>query len=278
MAKSKILKQLVNEEVSLEVALKRLMLLSTDLGYEELKQWAKKELNGYQKEDTLPDYRKLKSRSLVYSGINGSYQLTNNPLPLSYLNSETLDAIQDIFIYEPIKTIVEKASSKEAKLHIDRTQLAGEVYENTNDGYIGVQCTRISQIFQPAQFESIASNVSTKTLEIFMELDKVFGNLDSLDIDTSEKSIIEKTKESINYIIYDNSVNITGNAKIKNSNLTTGNNVKNNQSKIKTKNSNLGSGSNYVVTETKIEADIETNINKEKEKSNWWMKMFGRKH
>ena len=46
MAKSKILKELANNEVPLDVALKRLLIICDDLDYKELFSWAEKELNG----------------------------------------------------------------------------------------------------------------------------------------------------------------------------------------------------------------------------------------
>ena len=47
MAKSKIIKELANNDISLEVALNRLMIIASDIENEELSQWAERELNGY---------------------------------------------------------------------------------------------------------------------------------------------------------------------------------------------------------------------------------------
>lgn len=276
MAKSNILKELVNNEVSTEIALKRLMLLANDLGYEELKLWAKKELNGYDTKDEIPDYRKMQSINLIYSGISGNYQITNNPLPMGYLNSDTLKEIRGISIKEPIKTIQDKANSDKEQLHIDRTYLAGQVYKNTQDGFWGVQCTKISQIFQASQFEEIVSKINMKVLEVFLELDKKFGNLDALDIDTSNTKIIKNVEHTINFILNDNSVNISDKSKIKDSNLTTGNNVDNKKTNLKTKNTNIGEGTNSVVTETVIDTDVNTTIKKEEKKKSWFKKLFRR--
>lgn len=57
MAKSKILKELANNEVPLDVALKRLLIICDDLDYKELFSWAEKELNGYFGEESVPEYR-----------------------------------------------------------------------------------------------------------------------------------------------------------------------------------------------------------------------------
>lgn len=44
MAKSKIIKDLANNQISIEVALQRLMIIASDLDNEELLAWAEAEL------------------------------------------------------------------------------------------------------------------------------------------------------------------------------------------------------------------------------------------
>ena len=53
MAKSKVLKELANNEITLDVALKRLLLICNDLNYTELFSWAEKELNGYSSDEAV---------------------------------------------------------------------------------------------------------------------------------------------------------------------------------------------------------------------------------
>lgn len=74
MAKSKIIKELANNQISMEVALQRLMIIASDLGNEELLTWTETELQGYSPSDTLPEYRNIHSTYFVYSGINGGVQ------------------------------------------------------------------------------------------------------------------------------------------------------------------------------------------------------------
>ncbi len=47
MAKSRIIKELANNEISLEVAFNRLLIIASDIENEELINWATNELNGY---------------------------------------------------------------------------------------------------------------------------------------------------------------------------------------------------------------------------------------
>ena len=168
MAKSKIIKELVNNEVSLTIALRRLYVLANDIGNEEIKNWADKEMNGYNKEDTLPDYRTFNSCELIYSGINGRYQVTNQPLPRGFSTSQTINRISTHNITAPLSEIEEYSKSKNS-LGKDRTDLAGEVEKNSDNGLTSVQCFQIQQIIPAAQFARITNAIYNVVLKSLIE-------------------------------------------------------------------------------------------------------------
>ena len=82
------------------------------------------------------------------------------------------------------------------------------------DAYVDIDLGMVSDII---------SKVKTKILETLLFLEKEFGNLDGLDIDISTKTE-EELKSIIQHIqvnLYDNSIAIGNNNKIKNSNIVT---------------------------------------------------------
>ena len=81
MAKSKVIKELASNEISLEVALNRLLIIASDIENDELAQWVENELNGYSDGAELPAYRVIDNTHFVYSGINGRFKVENAPLP-----------------------------------------------------------------------------------------------------------------------------------------------------------------------------------------------------
>ena len=280
MAKSKIIKELVNEEISIEKALKRILLLANDIENNDLKQWVEKELNGYDDSDDIPDYRILGSLNLIYSGINGGFQVKNSPLPMICLNSETFDDIKKIKIFEPIGSIQDKANNKEGTLHMDRTYLASEVYNNTFDGLTGIQCMSISQVFDRYQFSNIVKRVNLKALDILMRLEKEFGNLDKLDVETKDIDTMENLAKDLKVVVYDKSIHYEK-SKVKNSPIVT-DAAKVDMKKNKTKNfnSNTGKGNNNIEKHTDIKTDIKLEANIEqckKRKKSWLEKLFRRK-
>lgn len=182
MAKSEIIQRLIENEIKLSDALYRVLVISTELGNEKVSEWVKSELNGYETIDILPSYRKTISTNLTYSGINGRYQITNSPLDLTYLTAETIELIKDVADNDPITSVEHKLTQDGELFQRDLTHLAGEVYRNTNDGYIGLQCTRISQVVPKQFYHKIYTEVKTKLVEILLMLEEELGSLDKKDI------------------------------------------------------------------------------------------------
>ncbi len=184
MAKSKILKELANNEITIDIALKRLLLICNDLNYTEVFTWAEKELNGYSSEEPVPEYRNLGIGKIRYSGLKGTMssclKLSNQPMPVQWIPKEFMDLICNNYERCTIANIIERAKSNNI-FSADLTSLAGVIS-------VGISFTSISQTFDSTIYMEIANKVSNILFKIFMKLDKEYGNLDDLDIDTHGKS------------------------------------------------------------------------------------------
>ncbi len=212
MAKSKIIKELANKEISIEVGLNRLLIIASDIENNELIQWAKSELNGYDNEERIPNYREVGLGQIIYSGINGRLQVENQPLPYQAIDKELIEQLEKFKFSEDISTIEQFAFNDNGTTGSDLTFLAGNVYKNTR-----IQCLSIRMNFSKEVFIGILSSIRTKLLEIFIALDKEFGNLDDLDIDIDiNGKDLESLNNKINITIFqDNSIKIGDNNKLK---------------------------------------------------------------
>ncbi len=210
MAKSKIIKELANKEISIEVGLNRLLIIASDIDNKELIQWAKNELNGYQDEEKVPNYRNAGLGQIIYSGINGRLKVKNQPLPYNSIDKELIEQLGKSKFPEDIATIEQFATEDNRNTGKDLTFLAGNVYKNTS-----IQCLSIYMNYSKEVFIGILSSIRTKLIELFIALDKEFGNLDDLDIDVNEKDL-KKLNKKIDVIIFqDNSIQIGDNNKLK---------------------------------------------------------------
>lgn len=221
MAKSKLVKELANNETSLEIALSRLLIISEDINNTELFQWASNELNGYDHIDSVPSYRIVKNAIYKYSGINGSFKVTNCPLDFeAYFPDKEKDNFY-IPVYDGIKTIESYVNGNDdTTFGRDLTFAAPIIYKKS-----GIQCSSITQVVPKNFFESVVNSVRTTLLKVLIKLDKEYGSIDDLDIDVSKKT--EKEIRSTNFqinklILYDNSISMRDGNEISKSSLLTG--------------------------------------------------------
>lgn len=221
MAKSMIIKALANNEISMEIALNRLLIIASDLDNNSLADWAAAELHGYSEDMELPEYRKKKSMHFTYSGVNGGFQVTNIPFTYLEIIAEHDENAFDVPIMDSIATLQNFLDHSDKQSYCrDYTYLNGYVYERT-----GIQCTSILQRVPLNFLQNILSEIKTRVLRVLVKLDKEYGCLDNLDVDTTNKSpeeIAAINKVVNNYIYINNGINIGDNNKIKSSEILGG--------------------------------------------------------
>lgn len=216
MAKSTIIKELANNQIPMEVALQRLMIIASDLENEELSAWAEAELHGYSQSDTLPEYRNIRSIHFLYSGINGSFKVANCPFTFTNILEEKLSNIYNVPIMDSVSSLQDFVDNPDKKSYRrDFSMLNGYVLQRT-----GIQCTSIYQTVPLNFLQKILSQIKTILMHVFLKLDKEYGCLDDLDVDTTTKTPeeVEKINEVVNnYIFIDNSINVGDKNKLKGS-------------------------------------------------------------
>ena len=198
--KSKIIKQLVNNEISLTQALTHLQTLAHDLNNKDLESWAKKEKVGYSTSDKLPKYRQTESFYFTYSGFNGRYEVKNAPLPVGFLSEETLNKIGKLEFPQSVRALEEYLIGESQNVTIDRSIYAIEVVERSNDG---ITPLTLGQILPKSFFYNALEQIKNKTLESLLRLEDEFGVLDDLNIDVSNRprAYVEQFNKDMNTTI-----------------------------------------------------------------------------
>lgn len=184
MVKSQIIKDLAQDKITIESALRRLLVISYELDNSELQKWIENELNGYTNNSIIPDYRKNVTYMIMYSGYNASTLIRQQPLSESYFDKELQDIIKTRVIKDGVN-ILENSIKSKSEIIFNLIDFAGVVSHNSG-GLI--RCIRLEQIISKTTFLQILSNVKTKSIQLLLELEKEFGLLDDLDIDLSDKS------------------------------------------------------------------------------------------
>lgn len=177
MPKSQIIIDAVNGDVPIDKSLKRLQVLAHDVYNKELEKWAENELTGYLDSSEVPEYRETKSLNIVYSGFNLALQVNNVPLPIKYLDNDTLNEVVNVAIREDILS-VQKFADTEPGGYRDLSFLAGEVLKKSG----GIQCVSIQQLVPSSAYGKILAEVNNRIIRALMMLEDQHGKLDKLGI------------------------------------------------------------------------------------------------
>lgn len=215
MARSKIIKDFISSKMDIDIALQNLMAILYCLDDEGLINWAKKELEGYSTYDELPQYRKLKGRVMA-SFFVGYTQYPKRQFGIAHLDEETQENLLSIYVYNSISALIEMKSLEGSIGKPIPPELYAILQSNSNSHIISA-----SVDIDLSSISDIISKVKSKILETLLFLEKEFGNLDGLDVDISIKKP-EEVKNIIKNIeikLYDNSISIGDNNKIKNSDI-----------------------------------------------------------
>lgn len=184
MAKSQIIRDIAQDNITIENALQRLLVISYTLDNLKLQEWIESELNGYSSISIMPDYRKQVAYMIRYSGYNGNTLVKRQPLPEFYFDRELQEILKSRVIKDGVN-IIEDTVKNEKEVIFNLVDFAGIISKNTGGM---IQCLSLEQVISKTSFLHILSNVKTKLIQILLDLEKEFGSLDNLDIDVSGKS------------------------------------------------------------------------------------------
>ncbi len=211
MAKSNIIKQLVNNEITTKQALERMLILAKDIKDKNLEKWIKNEIQGYEKGDTIPKYRKIpicyvgtyRKQSIVAFNIVSRLH-KNAMLPTFFLDDmsqKERDEFSHKFVDISIEMLEQIIKDKEEVAEVLSPKHFQAFQYKTN-----VEVLSAKKVFDRIYLSKIVEKVRVKVLDILTELEKEFGCLDDLDIDINSKSKKEQQiiYNTIKVIILDN--------------------------------------------------------------------------
>ena len=227
MSKSRIIKELASRQVDLSTALLRTKLLVNDIGDQPLTDWINYELSGYPESSQLPDYRVyqgiLKGTFLLHLG-NGRYeQHTNVSIPLYHMPEDQKDVLLSVCFLEGVDALKGMYNYSNSDNPILEKPISAEYfhYIAKNSGYSNMRIIKASVMVDSSLALRVLSIIENKLLDTLLLLEKEFGCLDDLDIDISSVNDNDKERiaEQINLIIFDKSVHIGNDNKIKNTDI-----------------------------------------------------------
>ena len=219
MKRSKIIIELIKDEINVVQAMDILNLLLQDINDKKIKKWLENEINGYEKDKDVPNYRILNA-NIVGDYIGGRFKCSNKDIPIK---PEYVKEYSKVIITAPISQIMQlsiaEKESKEHCLGIPLHQVLAQQISLVNGEVISA--SRELSIYAHTNLLLL---IKSKVLKIFVELEKKYGNLDNYYIDFSNKKTEKEIVKEITNIIYtDNSVHMGSDNKIEKSSVGVGN-------------------------------------------------------
>ncbi len=212
--RSKIIKDLIMDNINVLQAMQSLDLMLEDINDTEIKNWVSSELNGYKEKEDVPKYRKI--NTALIGNVQVGYSVYKNiSIPIS--DAEAIKMFTKLEIREPISRIIQMAKAEneceEHSLLLEANTILVNHYSCTNGEVISAH-RRLSLY----SYNSIIAMIKDKLLEIFKLLEKNYGNLDELYIDFSDDSKKNLIIKEIGAIVFnDNSIKIGDDNQIKES-------------------------------------------------------------
>lgn len=219
LARSQLLKDVVNGKESIESILLRLKVVLSDLDNNAIINWVEGELKGYKEPNVVPPYRVLRGAPKGTFIINQVAQYTNANVPLRHMLSEDLiDKMVTLDVTDSIGAL-QNILNGENRNHYQKlipTEFCHRI------STLELQITGMTIYYGANQLDALVSNVKAKLVDVIMELEKQFVNLDDLDIKDQVGDNREKKEEvvaNIHQIIFDNSITVGDKNKIGSSKL-----------------------------------------------------------
>lgn len=228
MAKSMIIKDIANGAIDTTTALKRAKILFAALDGAELLNWVNYEISGYPTDANLPDYRIERGalKGTYFKGSIASHIKWNDvSIPLGKMPSDVIDEFLSVPFYDGVsalKQLVENSDNGQLARTIP-ADLFPFIAKYNNDPYMNIVTARV--VVSTYCVTNMFSVIENRLLDALLLLEKEFGILDDLDIDTTIKSPeeIQSIAKRVYVIVYnDQSVHIGDGNKIKDTDITTG--------------------------------------------------------
>lgn len=217
MARSQIIKDLVNGDNNIESVLLRLKIILSDLENEKINKWIDSEIQGYENPEDVPLYRILYGEPIgtfILGNPNYGLKHTNHRVPLGHLEKEMREDLLTVPLTDGvlgIKSLLESQSQVGKPIPTEFCHAISNHKLFINSMNVSVSINKL---------QGVIANIKTKLLNILLKIEKEYGNLDALDTlsDKTNTQTLESIEQYIiNVIFEDNSVRFGNNNKIKSS-------------------------------------------------------------
>ncbi|MBF0762159.1 hypothetical protein IR148_14050 [Dysgonomonas mossii] len=184
----------------------QIKVLASRLQSTQLLEWVNKELSGYNKGDSIPEYR-ICTSLLMGNNLNGNTECKNHPFALLGLDAKIKDILEHVDFFNGIgalESFVLKNENLQIAVPTEVLELINDLYRQKGNPYFSAYSVYKSVTID--QIKQITTNIRNTALDLILSLENEFG----YEIELNE---LIKKRDEANSIIQ-NIINNSGNNNI----------------------------------------------------------------
>lgn len=160
---------MLDENEPLAGLLRKCLLLGAETGSDSLRQWARKELNGYDEGDELPGYRKLPLPSLSADTMSGNTWATNMAYSVLQLPAKGREAVGDEFLlHQPVEELEQLATKESLSFTNGPLSYAEDLWNQELGPFQRVMNLRFT--FSGSMFAGVLGQIRTQLVDMIADL------------------------------------------------------------------------------------------------------------
>lgn len=221
---SDIINELVDADGNLSSALLKTKVLSSRIDNAALNNWVSKELDGYDEDETPPEYRRLSAR-VTMNYINGNLKLTKQPIPMNGMNKGTRSRLENIELRQTMATLQSFSQVKgndilSVSVSAETVAYVQNYIEQTGNTAPNFLIISIDRVFSVHAVSQILAVVRSRLLSFMLQIEKEFGSITDIEsLKSKNQQITHIVNNTINNTGDGNMVN-TGNSSTVNATIT----------------------------------------------------------
>ncbi|MET7951626.1 hypothetical protein [Micromonospora sp. NPDC005324] len=161
--------RLLDESEPLAGLLRKCLLLGAETGSEALRDWARKELNGYGVGDQVPKYRKVQSPPISMTSMSGYTLAQNQIIARHQLPRAAWEYVPDEFSFnQPIEELEQLAGQKQVAFASHGLAYAQNIWNDELDEFQSI--INLHYVMGGSTLTGVLGQIRTKLVELIADL------------------------------------------------------------------------------------------------------------
>lgn len=161
--------RMLDESEPLAGLLRKCLLLGAETGSVTLRDWARRELNGYSDEDEVPEYRRLSGVPISMDSMSGNYWATGQTLSRFQLPTDAREYVPETMSFkQPVEELEQMAAQKSLSFNSPGLSMAQTIWNSQLGSYQSIH--GLSYTMTGSVVAGMLGQIRTQLVDIIADL------------------------------------------------------------------------------------------------------------